>query len=169
LRRRAVLGALPVRDVPASLIYTLHDDNIGVLPQLMTGPLHELTTDLRRHGWAGFSTRYWLTGDHDPCVAYLARAAWDARATPERVAREQVQAACGLAAVEPMLTVFREVEAATRLLEWHGLGLAFPVPGMMLKHWTPGPLPAELVEVRAAYRRGQHAARQARGATTPAG
>jgi len=58
---------------------------VGVLPQLATGSLHELTKDLRRHGRAGFSTRYWLVCDHDPCIAYLARAAWDTTATPDAV------------------------------------------------------------------------------------
>ncbi len=71
LKRRDVLGQIPARELPTSLIYTLHDDNVGLVPQLATGSLHEITQELRRHGWAGFSTRYWLIGDHDPCVAYL--------------------------------------------------------------------------------------------------
>ena len=33
--------------------------------------------------------------------------------------------------VEDMLTTFREVEATTVALEEHGLGLTFPVPGML--------------------------------------
>jgi hypothetical protein len=37
--------------------------------------------------------------------------------------------------VGPMLEAFRELEAATVLLEDHDLGLSFPVPGMMMKHW----------------------------------
>jgi len=143
------------------LIYTLHDDNVGVLPQLTTGSLHELTLDLRRYGWAGFSTRYWLIGDHDPCLAYLSKAAWDTRATPEAVYRDQVRAVCGEAVVEDLLTVFREVEAVTVGLEWHGLGLTFPVPGMMMKHWTPEPTPAELLEGRNGYQRALEAARRA--------
>jgi len=166
VKRRAVLGDLPVKDLPSTLVYTLHDDNVGVLPQLTTGSLHELTQDLRRYGWAGFSTRYWLIGDHDPCVAYLARAAWDASAMPESVYRDQIEAVCGEACVEEMLTVFREVEATTVGLEWHGLGLTFPVPGMMMKHWTPGPLPPELVADRESYERALEAARHARPQAT---
>lgn len=57
LKRRDVLGQIPARELPASLIYTLHDDNVGLLPQLSTGSLHEITQDIRRHGWSGFSTR----------------------------------------------------------------------------------------------------------------
>jgi hypothetical protein len=169
LRRREVLKDLPARDIPSTLIYTLHDDNVGVLPQLATGSLHELTRDLRRHGWAGFSTRYWLIGDHDPCVAYLARAAWDPSATPEAVYRDQVRAVCGEAGVEDMLAVFREVEAATVALEDHGLGLTFPVPNMLLHHWRADPFPPALAEDRRTYRRALDAARRALAKAAPAG
>ncbi|MBM3890272.1 MAG: hypothetical protein FJ388_14250, partial [Verrucomicrobia bacterium] len=169
LRRRAVLKNIPGPQTPATLHYTLHDDNVGVLPQLTTGSLHELTRDLRHHGWAGFSSRYWLIGDHDPCVAYLSRAAWHADATPEAVYRDQIRAACGEACVEDMLTVFREVEATTVELEWHGLGLTFPIPGMMMSHWKPNPMPAELKKVRPGYQRALAAARRAQGKASAAG
>ena len=119
------------------LIYTLHDDNVGVLPQLATHSLAELTKEIQRLGWAGFSTRYWLIGDHDPCVAYIARAAWDADATPDDVTSDQITHVCGKAAVRDTMQMFREVEAATRTLEWHGLGLTYTAPGMMMKHCGP--------------------------------
>ena len=132
-----MLGQIPARELPTSLIYTLHDDNVGLLPQLSTGSLDEITKDLRRYGWSGFSTRYWLLGDHEPCVAYLARAAWDAAATPSRSTAINSARLAARRAIDDMLTVFREVEAATVQLEWHGLGFAFPVPGMIMKHWQP--------------------------------
>jgi hypothetical protein len=166
VQRREVLARVPAREIPSSLIYTLHDDNVGVLPQLMTRPLHELTQDLRRHGWAGFSTRYWMIGDHDPCLAYLARAAWHEDVTPDEVYRDQLRAACGEQCVEDMLAALAEVEAATEMLEWHGLGLAFPVPGMMMKHWQSGTMSAELQDVRATYARGLEAARRGRAKAT---
>jgi hypothetical protein len=169
VRRRKALKNIPSREVPATLIYTLHDDNVGVLPQLATGSLHELTKDLRRYGWAGFSTRYWIVGDHDPCVAYLARAAWDATTTPEGVYRDQVRAVCVEASVEDMLAVFREVETATVGLEDHGLGLTFPMPDMMLKHWIARPFPAELAKDRSTYQSALAAARRARAKSVPAG
>ncbi|MEA1951409.1 MAG: hypothetical protein U9N87_08495, partial [Planctomycetota bacterium] len=153
VQRREAIGKLDTSVVPATLIYTLHDDNVGLLPALATGSLHELTKDLRRHGWAGFSTRYWLIGDHDACLAYIAKAAWDEKATPEAVYRDQVRAACGTAAVEDMLTMFKELEAASIELEWHALSLGFPVPGMMMKHWNPGPMPDSYVKIRNVYRR----------------
>jgi hypothetical protein len=168
LKRRAVLGLMQVK-LPTSLIYTLHDDNVGLVPQLSTGSLHEITQDLRRFGWSGFSTRYWLLGDHDPCLAYLARASWDGQATPETVYRDLLRTLCGQASVEDMLRVWREVEAATVELEWHGLGFTFPIPGMILKHWQPEPLSVELAAVRACYDRALTAARRARGKSLPRG
>ena len=165
VKRREAIQRLDSEKVPATLIFTLHDDNVGMLPALTTGSLHELTKDLRQHGWAGFSTRYWLIGDHDPCVAYIARAAWDETATPEAVYRDQVRAACGEAAVEDMLTMLRELEATSVLLEWDGMGVTFPVPGMIMKHWATGLMPEAYVKSRAGYQRALDAARRAREKT----
>ena len=169
LRRRKTLAALGGGKLPAILIYTLHDDNVGVLPQLATRSLHTLTRELRRHAWAGFSTRYWLISDHDPCVAYLARASWDESTTPESVYRDQIRSVCGDKAVGDMLEVFRELEAATVTLEDHGLGLTFPVPGMIMKHWTAQAMPEKLLDVQRNYQRAQEAARRAGAKSTERG
>lgn len=166
LKRREAIGRIPARDVPSVLISTLHDDNVGVLPQITTGSHHELLSDLKRAGWAGFSTRYWLIGDHDGCVSYLARAAWEEGVTPRDVYREEVTAQCGPGCVDDMLEVFARVEATTVDLEWHGLGLTFTVPGMMVKHWSAGELPAELAQDREGYREALAAALLARGKAT---
>ena len=168
VKRREALETVPP-GVFAVLIYTLHDDNVGLLPQLTTGSLHELTRDLVRHGWTGFSTRYWLVADHDPCAGYLARAAWDEEVTPASVYADLARTVCGEDCVADMLTVFREVEEATVLLEWHGLSLGFPVPGMMSKHWTAAPMPEEWGTVRACYVRGLEAARTAVEESRPSG
>ena len=169
VKRREVLETVPSREHVCSLIYTLHDDNVGLLPQLVTGSLHELTRDLCRHGWAGFSTRYWLIADHDPCVAYLAKAAWDESVTHEDVYRDQIRAVCGEECGEDMLTTFREVEATTVALEEHGLGLTFPVPGMLTKHWTPQPMSDELIADRNGYQQALDAAYRARAKAQPSG
>lgn len=169
LKRRAALREVPARQIPSVLIYTLHDDNVGVLPQLATHSLHELTGEIRGLGWAGFSTRYWLLGDHDPCVAYLERTAWNPKANPEEVYRDQVAHVCGEAAVEDMLKVFSEVEAATVTLEWHGLGLTYPSPQMMMQHWTPGSMSPELKSVKTRYEGALEAARRALGKTKASG
>ncbi len=169
LQRKEVLQNIGDSHLPSTLIYTLHDDNVGLLPQLATTSLHALTQELRRCGWAGFSTRYWLISDHDPCVAYLAQAAWDATATPETTYRDQVTAVCGPACIDDMLKLFGEVEAATLVLEQHGLGLTFPVPGMIMQQWKPAAMPAKLMEVREHYRRALDGARQAQRKATPRG
>ena len=169
VKRRKVLENVPSQEHACSLIYTLHDDNVGLLPQLATGSLYELTQDLCRHGWAGFSTRYWLIADHDPCVAYLSKAAWEKEVTHENVYRDQIRAVCGEACIEDMLMTFREVEATTIALEDHGLGLTFPVPGMLTKHWTPQPMSDELFTDRQGYQRALDAAHRAREKVQPSG
>src|SRR5581483_11298987 len=155
LKRRDVIRRLPIGRQPALLVYTLHDDNVGLLPQLATGSLHELTGDLVASGWSGFSTRLWLLGDHDGCAAYLSQAAWRKDVTPESVYRDQLLAVCGEGCVEDMLTAFRELEATTVNLEWHGLGLTFFTPQMMMKHWQAVPMPPELAADRAGYQRAR--------------
>ena len=169
VERREVLENVPSQEHACSLIYTLHDDNVGLLPQLATGSLYELTQDLCRHGWAGFSTRYWLIADHDPCVAYLSKAAWEEGVTHEDVYRDQIRAICGEACIEDMLTAFREAEATTIALEDHGLGLTFPVPGMLTKHWTPQPMSDELAADRQGYQRALDAVYRAREKAQPSG
>lgn len=169
VRRREAIGHID-NAIPAVLVYTLHDDNIGVLPQLTTGSLHELTKDLRRHGWAGFTTRYWMISDHEPCVAYIAKAAWDETATPESVYRDQIGSVCGQACVPDMLEMFRQLEHTTMSLEDLGLWLSFPVPYMFTKHHMhPCEIRGWMVEVREGYRRALVAARAAAAKSRPAG
>ena len=164
LRRREVLGDVPAGAVPASLILTLHDDNVGVLPQLAGGSISELLGDLRAHGWSGFSTRYWLTGDHDLAVATISRMAWDPEASKYDVYRDYLEKLCG-EGWQDVLRALEEVEGVTRELELGevGLGLTFPVPGMMSKHWRPGPFPEELSRDRDGYRKALEALRRAEG------
>jgi len=151
VRRKDVLKRLPGRDVPASLIFTLHDDNVGVLPQLATGSFAALLDVMVPAGWAGFSTRYWQIGDHDLSVGYIARAAWEPSLEPEAFYRRQIEAVCGAPAVASMVEAMKELEAVTIALEGPGLGLTFPVPGMIMKFWRRGTLPEYLIDARAKY------------------
>lgn len=160
LRRPGAFDKIPAKEVPTILALTLQDDGVGVPPQLTTGSLHKLVGEMREHGLAGFCTRQWMISDLDPSVAYLAKAAWDPEATPESVYRDHIRAVCGEAAVEPLLEAFREIENVTAALEEHGLGLGFPVPTMMMGHWTPGPFPKEFAEDREGYRRALAAVRK---------
>ncbi|MBN1342131.1 MAG: hypothetical protein JXQ73_05600 [Phycisphaerae bacterium] len=149
--RKDVLKQLPGQEVPASLIFTLHDDNVGVLPQLVTGSFAKLLDVMIPAGWSGFSTRYWQIGDHDLAVAYIAKAAWRPSIEPQALYRSQIGAVCGEQAVEPMLEAMKELEDVTIALEGPGLGLTFPVPGMIMKFWHKGSMPGYLVEARSKY------------------
>ena len=169
LRRPQVLGQMPARQIPSVLIYTLHDDNVGLLPQLVTTSLHKLNAELRARGWAGFSTRYWLTADHDSCIGYLAKAAWDEEATPEAVLSDQVEAVCGKACVDDLVAMLQTVEAVTLDLEEHGLSFGFPIPGMMMKHWTAEALSDELSNCQTGYRTALRAGQRALENTTEQG
>jgi hypothetical protein len=152
LRQRDLLRQLPLGHVPASLIFTLADDNVGVLPQLATGSLHTLMGELRTNGWAGFYTRYWTVGDLDPTVHYLARASWDVSMTPQKAYADQVKHVAGDQAVKPALEAFAIIEKITLGLDQHGLGFGFPVPGMMTKHYNSGGLSAALKQDHELYR-----------------
>ena len=140
LRQPELLKQVPPGQVPSTLIFTLADDNVGLLPQLATGSLHDLMGQLRENGWAGFYTRYWTVGDLDPTVHYLSRASWDDSMTPEKAYADQVRHVCGPEAVEPALEAFALIEKITLGLDRHGLGFGFPVPGMMTKHYEKGGL-----------------------------
>jgi hypothetical protein len=60
-----------------------------------------------------------------------------------------------------MLEAYRELEAVTLGLEWHGLGVTFFTPDMMMKHWKRGAMATELVEDRRGYERALAAVRRA--------
>jgi len=148
--------------IPFSLYYTLHDDNVGVLPQLSTGSLHTITGALLRNNWSGYRIRYKMAGDHDMCVNFLSWVSWRPDTRPEDVYRDLITAICGPECLAEMLEVFRGVEAATILLEWHGLGATFPTSDMITKHWIPEEFPRELALVRQGYGRALDAATRAR-------
>lgn len=158
LRQVDLIRQKPPEGLPANLIFTLADDNVGVLPQLATGSLHQLMQELRAHGWSGFYTRYWTVGDLDPTVYYLARGSWTDVTTnaplavdPDAAYRDLVAGACGANSVEPAVQAFQIVERITNGLDEHGLGFGFPVPGMMTKHYDAGGLPDAIKADREQY------------------
>ncbi len=159
---RDSLGTAPKLDLPAAAILTLHDDNVGILPQSTLDSLHHMTTRIRSRGMAGFSTRYWLIGDHDPTVSYIAKAGWDPTISPDDVCRDVLRAACGEACVDEMFDMYSEVQRATIMLEQNRFTLAFPAPNMIMRSWMAEPYPPALVEIRDAYRNALEFARKAR-------
>jgi hypothetical protein len=169
LRQRELLRQVPSKQTPASLIFTLADDNVGVLPQSATGSLHTLMGELRKNGWSGFYTRYWTVSDQDPTVHYLARASWQASLTPQQAYADQVEHVCGPDAVQPALQAFALIEKITLGLDQHGLGFAFPVPGMMTKHYASGGLSADIKQDQKLYRQALKHMEQAQQRSRPAG
>ena len=169
LRRRDLLQQAVAMEAPASLIFTLADDNVGVLPQLATGSLHTLMGELRKNGWAGFYTRYWTIGDLDPTIHYLARASWDVQMTPHNAYADQIEHVCGPDSIVPAGKAFAIIEQITLGLDQHGLGFGFPVPGMMTKHYEKGGLSAQLKEDHKQYRRAFELMQQARRLSRPEG
>jgi hypothetical protein len=166
LRRREAIRPSDARVVT---VFSLHDDNVGVLPQLTTGSLHEILQCMKQAGWCGFATRYWLVADHDPAMVHLTRACWDEHVKPQDSYRLLVERLCGPAAVAPMLEAFEELEAVTVALEEHGMGLTFPVPEMGTKLFQAGPMPDELRADREAYRRAGDCVRRVATPDHPAG
>jgi len=153
-----------------SLVFTLHDDNVGILPMLNTGSLATLCNHMRDNAWAGFSTRYWLIADHEPCVAFLAKRAWDDGTTPEKVYRDQISAVCGDAAVPDLLRMFSELEKLTIDLNQQGMGLTFPIGrGMIEQHFKPDPLPAVFAGIHDQYRQALRSAKAALERSTDEG
>ena len=156
--------------MPTRFIFTLADDNVGVLPQLATAPLHTIATRMRAGGWNGFTTRHWMIGDLDPTVRYLARSCWDAGCTPEAAYRELALGVCGADAADLLVRAWQHVDRITDDLDRHGMGFSFPVPGMLEKHFLArAPLSAELSRDRDRYAAALALAESAVGRSRPAG
>jgi Glycosyl hydrolase family 67 N-terminus len=152
VENRALLAKAPVKKVASSLILTLADDNVGLLPQFTGNALHALVGDLREQGWQGFSTRYWIVGDLDLSAYYLSRASFDAAMTPERACLELLTPVTDAGVPESVWKGFAMIEQATNLIDANDIGFGFPVPGIILKHYTSdAPVPGWWGEVRDLY------------------
>ncbi|MBP1990836.1 hypothetical protein [Paenibacillus eucommiae] len=153
LRRNHVLKDMGTNKIPSTLNFTLNDDNVGVLPQINMRPLEDLLKQLLECGWAGFVTRYWTTSDQDACVSYISKAAWDSELKPYAAYKDYIRTTCGEECLEEMLGMFIELEAASKVLEWDGLGLSFPLPWMMSFNWDTKLQPDQYTEVSSCYQR----------------
>jgi hypothetical protein len=149
---RELLAAVPAQSAPSSLILTLADDNVGVLPQLTTSRLHTLVEHIRERGWEGFSTRYWIIGDLDPAVYYLSRASFDARVTPRSAYEDLLAPIGGRDVAERLIKAYGLIERATEIIDERDIGFTFPVPGVVMKHYaSTEPPPAWWKEVQDLY------------------
>ena len=139
---RHLISQVPATKVSSELIMTLADDNVGILPQSSVKSLSTLVDVIQQHSWAGYSTRYWIPGELDPAIYFLARAAWDKQLSGEQAVRELWTTATGnKAAADRLWKAWEHLETATDLIDRHAIGFAFPVPGMMMKHYRAEPIP----------------------------
>lgn len=163
-----LMSAVPADKVRSRLILTLADDNVGILPQATTRRLGTLVDEMRRLGWDGFSTRYWVPAELDPSVHYLSRAGFDPKVTPRSDHDDLFVGITGNpAATERLWKAWGHLEAATELIDKHQLGFAFPVEGMMMKHYRPQPSPAWSKEVMDHYTQYMIELYRANGAVDP--
>jgi hypothetical protein len=133
---RALLKTVPAAKVPSSLILTLADDNVGVLPQMSHTSLQTLVDDLRAAGWEGFSTRYWIAGDLDFSAYYLSRASFSSQITPRQALDQFATVALGEGTAERTWKAFDLIEQATTLIDQNDIGFSFPVPNIIMKHYA---------------------------------
>ena len=149
---KEILAQLPADKVKASLIMTLADDNVGVLAQSTTRHIDTLVQEIRRLGWDGFSTRYWIPGELDSTVHYLSRASWDDKTTRTSAHHDLWEGILGnRAGSERLLIGWDHLENATGKLDKNAIGFGFPVPGMFLKHNSAGEPAAWFNEVNDHY------------------
>ena len=152
VRRLHYMEQIDASKVPASLVVTLQDDNIGSLPQVATENIHHLLQKMHQLGWRGYFTRFWPIGDLDPTVAYLARASWDVSLSPRAAYADHFAHVYGAQSVEPLCQVMRMLEDVTVILDLDFLSLLFPVLGIMEGFVRRDrPMDTGLFHVRATY------------------
>ena len=164
------MDCAPAGQVGCRFIFTLADDNVGVLPQLSTRPLHDMATQMRAKGWLGFNTRYWMIGDLDPTAHYLARSCWVDGMTPDDAFAELAEKVCGTDSVKPLCRVWNIIEDITDTFDKDGMGYAFPVEMMIMKHFNNADIhnPA-MCRVREQYEEALVLAIEAHDKARPAG
>jgi hypothetical protein len=169
LKRPEILKSLSGGPIQPIINLTMDDDNIGIIPQSTTSSLKKVLDILRETKWEGFVARERFPGDHDEERAFLARAAWDPNADPEKIATAQLQSACGEKCGNELLTTMHSIDAATVVWETDDEHFAFPVPSLLMKYWKAGPVPAYLEVNRKNYEEGWKAAERAVTVSTPEG
>lgn len=136
-----LLQDVAAKAVPSSLILTLADDNVGVLPQLATTHLHSLVSKIRELHWEGFSTRYWILGDLDPSACYLSQASFRRDLTPAGSFAELLEPIGAPDVVARIVKSYALIEQATEKIDEHDIGFTFPVPGVVMKHYEAAAAP----------------------------
>jgi hypothetical protein len=146
------LSRMPTDKVSAQFIVTLADDNVGTLSQVTTRRIESVINKIRKHGWDGFSTRYWMLAELDPAVHYLSRASWDVEVTARSAHDELFTVITGKqSASDRLWLAMGHIEKATELVDRNQLGFCFPVKGMFMKHHQAAPVPKWWEEINEEY------------------
>ena len=119
---------------------TVEDDNVGFIPQLVTPSLHETMAKMREFGIQGFCFRQFDVSQHEPSMAYMIEAAWDASMTPEDSYRRYARRVAGAAVEEELVAALHGVERLTEASDAL-IGLGFLVPTLYSRHWVQGKRP----------------------------
>ncbi len=128
LQRPGILTTMSGGPIKPIINLTMDDDNIGIIPQMTTSSLQKVLEILRKTHWEGIVARERFPGDHDTERAYLARAAWDPTADPDKIASDQLKAVCGDSCGEELATTMHNIDAATIVWERDDEHFSFPVP-----------------------------------------
>lgn len=146
------LSRLPAGSGSRQLIMTLADDNVGVLSQTTTRRLESLIAGISKAGWDGFSTRYWMLAELDPSVLFLARSSWEPELTAHGAHDDLFTTIAGKQSVSDRIWLaLGHIEQATELIDQNDLGFAFPVEGMLMKHYQAAPAPEWWDELNEQY------------------
>ena len=137
-----VLKDVPAKKRPSQFIFTLADDNIGILPQIATKRIETIARVLVEQGWQGFATRMWIPAYLDPTVHFLSRFSFDPTTTARSAHDEFFMSITGhQSSADRLWLAFSHLEDATEILDQNDIGFAFPVPGMFMKNYKPEPAP----------------------------
>ena len=119
------------------MITTVEDDNVGFLPQMVTPSLHKIVRKMREYGLKGYCFRQFDISQHEPTMAYLVEAAWDADVLPRDSYRLYALDVAGAQANEELLGAFGGLEELTTTAN-SMMGLGFMFPHLYSKHWREG-------------------------------
>ncbi len=118
-----------------SVVTSLEDDNIGMVPQL-TGPsLHAIVEDLRSVGGHGVVTRQWMFSNLLPTLHFLTHTTWEPGWTPSSAYEHLLDGLCGHKALATIHEAFRIIEALTAELHEEVICISFPVPNRITNSW----------------------------------
>ncbi len=160
--------------VRISVVTSLEDDNIGLVPQL-TGPAVQKIVESSRdaHGY-GVLTRQWMHSNLLPTLHYLSHAAWERGWRPDMAYAHLFSGICGEQAVLHIQQGFRIIEELTERLHSRVVCISFPVPHWITnlwyaQRWPEDRTPQQMLSIADTYERAAEHLRKAIDACKPVG